>query len=207
MFSQSRGKLRFDDEAAAFVPGRSLQPERSAGSAGGCHTLAACFAEGARAGAEAAAVAGFAADTPKAPPVDEPQLSPLLPTWAVPSGVAPARAKAFVDFQNDVTAKDLGLAVREGFQSIEHVKRYTTTGMGTDQGKTSNVNALAIVADKRGLPIEAVGTTTFRMPYTPVTFGALAGPSAGRQKCPADSTWIAYAHDAAGGFNDELSVA
>ena len=93
--------------------------------------------------------------------------------------MAPARAKAFVDFQNDVTAKDLGLAVREGFQSIEHVKRYTTTGMGTDQGKTSNLNALAIVADKRGLPIEAVGTTTFRMPYTPVTFGALAGPHGG----------------------------
>ena len=90
-----------------------------------------------------------------------------------------SRAKAFVDFQNDVTAKDLGLAVREGFQSIEHVKRYTTTGMGTDQGKTSNVNALAIVADKRGIPIEAVGTTTFRLPYTPVTFGALAGPHGG----------------------------
>ena len=176
LFSQSRGKLRFEAEAAAFVPGQSFQPERSAGSANGSHALAACFAEGARAGAEAAQAAGFAASAPAAPPVAEPELAPLLPTWAVPSKVAPARAKAFVDFQNDVTAKDLGLAVREGFQSIEHVKRYTTTGMGTDQGKTSNVNALAIVADKRGIPIEAVGTTTFRMPYTPVTFGALAGP-------------------------------
>ncbi len=75
-----------------------------------------------------------------------------------------------------MTAKDLGLAVHEGFQSIEHVKRFTTTGMGTDQGKTSNVNALAIVAGKRGITIPAVGTTTFRMPYTPVPFGALAGP-------------------------------
>ena len=81
-----------------------------------------------------------------------------------------------MDFQNDVTAKDLGLAVHEGFQSIEHVKRFTTTGMGTDQGKTSNVNALAIVAGERGTSIEAVGTTTFRMPYTPTVFGALAGP-------------------------------
>ena len=99
----------------------------------------------------------------------ESEQSPLLPIWVLPSRVPPALAKAFVDFQNDVTAKDLGLAVREGFQSIEHVKRYTTTGMGTDQGKTSNVNALAIVADKRGIPIEAVGTTTFRMPYTPLS--------------------------------------
>ena len=176
LFSQSRGRLRFDETAAAFVPGTTIQPERSAGSANGSHALAACLAEGATAGAEAARAAGFAANAPETPAVREPEQSALLPTWVLPSRVAPTRAKAFVDFQNDVTAKDLGLAVREGFQSIEHVKRYTTTGMGTDQGKTSNVNALAIVADKRGIPIEAVGTTTFRMPYTPVTFGALAGP-------------------------------
>ena len=179
LFSQSRGKLRFDADAAAFVPSQSVQPERSAGSANGSHSLAACFAEGAQAELEAARDAGFSATAPTVPPVREPEQSPLLPTWAVPSRVPASRAKAFVDFQNDVTAKDLGLAVREGFQSIEHVKRYTTTGMGTDQGKTSNVNALAIVADKRGIPIEAVGTTTFRMPYTPVTFGALAGPHGG----------------------------
>jgi sarcosine oxidase subunit alpha len=179
LFSQSRGRLRFDEAAAAFVPGQSFQPERTAGAAGGNFLLAACFADGARAGAEAAGDAGFSASAPEAPDVREPDQAPLLPTWAVPSHVASSRAKAFVDFQNDVTAKDLGLAVREGFQSIEHVKRYTTAGMGTDQGKTSNVNALAIVADKRGIPIEAVGTTTFRMPYTPVTFGALAGPHGG----------------------------
>ena len=179
LFSQSRGKLRFDGDAAAFVPNQSFQPERSAGACNGAFALAACFAEGARAGAEAAREAGFKASEPAVPPVREPAQEPLQPTWAVPSHVAPSRAKAFVDFQNDVTAKDLGLAVREGFQSIEHVKRYTTTGMGTDQGKTSNVNALAIVADKRGIPIEAVGTTTFRMPYTPVAFGALAGPHGG----------------------------
>ena len=87
--------------------------------------------------------------------------------------------RAFVDFQNDVTAKDIGLAVREGFESIEHVKRYTTTGMATDQGKTSNMNALGLVAEALGKPIAEVGTTTFRPPYTPVTFGALAGPSRG----------------------------
>ena len=182
LFSQSRGKLRFDDDAAA-LRARASRSSRSARRAPptAAIALAACFAEGAQAGAEAAArrrlqrrhadrAAGRASRDAVAAAADLGR--------AQPGGTA-ARAKAFVDFQNDVTAKDLGLAVREGFQSIEHVKRYTTTGMGTDQGKTSNVNALAIVADKRGIPIEAVGTTTFRMPYTPVTFGALAGPHGG----------------------------
>ena len=81
----------------------------------------------------------------------------------------------FVDFQNDVTAKDIKLALKEGFQSIEHVKRYTTTGMATDQGKTSNVNALGIISELSNTNISELGTTTFRLPYTPVTFGALAG--------------------------------
>ena len=85
----------------------------------------------------------------------------------------PSASKAFVDFQNDVTAKDIALAVREGFRSIEHVKRYTTTGMATDQGKTSNMNALGIAAAALGKPIPEVGLTTFRQPYTPVTFGTL----------------------------------
>ena len=82
----------------------------------------------------------------------------------------------FIDFQNDVTAKDIKVALSEGFQSIEHVKRYTTTGMATDQGKTSNINALGIISGSTtNKKIEDLGTTTFRLPYTPVTFGALAG--------------------------------
>ena len=92
---------------------------------------------------------------------------------------AQTRGRAFVDWQNDVTAKDLALALREGFRSIEHVKRYTTTGMATDQGKTSNLNALGIVARALGKPLPEVGLTTFRMPYTPVTFGAYAGMARG----------------------------
>ena len=87
--------------------------------------------------------------------------------------------KAFVDFQNDVTSRDLRMATQEGFQSIEHVKRYTTTGMATDQGKTSNMNTLGIMSRLLQLPIPQVGHTTFRMPYTPVTFGALAGTARG----------------------------
>jgi sarcosine oxidase, subunit alpha len=83
-------------------------------------------------------------------------------------------AKAFVDFQNDVTTRDLALAVREGFESIEHIKRYTTTGMATDQGKTSNLNALAVAAASLERPLTQVGLTTFRMPFTPLTFGSLA---------------------------------
>ena len=96
--------------------------------------------------------------------------------------------KAFVDFQNDVTAKDVKLAVREGFRSIEHIKRYTTTGMATDQGKTSNMNALGIAALALQKPLPAVGLTTFRMPYTPVTFGVLAGASRAELFDPARPT-------------------
>ena len=93
----------------------------------------------------------------------------------LPTPRDPHRIKAFVDFQNDVTAKDITLAVREGFKSIEHIKRYTTTGMATDQGKTSNLNSMQIAAQALARPVTAVGLTTFRPPYTPQTFGALAG--------------------------------
>ena len=96
-----------------------------------------------------------------------------------PQAATPARQKSFVDWQHDVTLKDVQLAAREGFQSIEHVKRYTTTGMATDQGKTSNMNALAIVSQDLSSPIPRVGLTTFRAPYTPTTFGSFAGISRG----------------------------
>ena len=100
---------------------------------------------------------------------------PPAPAHAPQSG----GSKAFVDWQNDVTTNDLALAAREGFRSIEHVKRYTTVGMATDQGKTSNLNALGIVAKGLGKAIPEVGLTTFRMPYTPVTFGSFAGMARG----------------------------
>ncbi len=164
LFSQSRGKLRFDIALDAFVPGTSAQAEQTIGAARGIYDLAACIADG-------YAVAG----TDRKPVVASPSLTSFEPVRLLPTNGDPARAKAFVDFQNDVTAKDIKLAVREGFTSIEHVKRYTTTGMATDQGKTSNMNALGIVADQLGSQIPAVGTTTFRLPYTPVTFGAFAG--------------------------------
>jgi sarcosine oxidase subunit alpha len=134
--------------------------------------------DGAVAGIQAAVAAGCTAanvaNTPRVPAV-----SALNAGRKGFIGSLPARAgsagKAFVDWQNDVTARDLILATREGFQSIEHVKRYTTTGMATDQGKTSNLNSLAVAAREMGRSVPEVGLTTFRMPYTPVTFGAFAG--------------------------------
>ena len=178
LYSQSGGKLRWDEALATFRPDVSRQAERSAGAANGVFLLGACLVEGAEAGAAAARAAGFqVTDATATPAVDEPDMHPLRAIWALPSDRT--GAKKFLDFQNDVTAADVGLAVRENYRSVEHFKRYTTTGMGTDQGKTSNVNALAILAGLRGEAIPDVGHTTFRPFYTPATIGALAGQDTG----------------------------
>ena len=165
LFSQSRGRLRFDPATGVFLPGTSAAREVSVGACAGVFDLAACLSDGYAAGG--GGVRHFAVDG--------------IPTLAPSLVAAPGlpHAKAFVDFQNDVTTADLALATREGFRSIEHVKRYTTTGMATDQGKTSNLNALATVAGLLGATMPEVGLTTFRPPYTPVTFGSLAGASRG----------------------------
>ena len=99
--------------------------------------------------------------------------------WLLPSDKPLSKTKPFLDFQNDSTAKDVKLALREGFKSIEHVKRYTTTGMGTDQGKLSNMHALGIIADTTGTNMGDLGTTTFRPPFTPLTFGSIVGRNVG----------------------------
>ena len=193
LFSQSRGKVAFDEGLQAFVPGKSVQRERSVGGCRGTFDTAAAIAEGRAAGA--AAAAGVLPETP--PKEMEGTASPP----AAP--VLPRKGRAFVDFQNDVTSKDLALAVREGFRSIEHIKRYTTSGMATDQGKTSNMNALALAAADMRRPIPAVGLTTFRMPYTPVTFGALAGTSRGDLFDPVRRTPIhEWAEDNGAVFED-----
>ena len=174
LYSQSRGKVVWNAQKGAFVPGPSMQRERSAGACKGTFTLAEVLQEGFAAGAEAAPAARGK------PP--ELQTFVVDNTPAMLGGMMGdvsakqlSQAKAFVDFQSDVCAKDIRLAVREGFRSIEHVKRYTTSGMATDQGKTSNVNALAIAAEMLGKTPPEVGLTTFRQPYTPVTFGLFAG--------------------------------
>ena len=100
--------------------------------------------------------------------------------WLIPNYLPIGKTKSFIDFQNDSTAKDIKLALREGFRSIEHVKRYTTTGMATDQGKLSNMHALGIVAETAGVKMGTLGTTTFRPPFTPLTFGAIVGRNVGK---------------------------
>jgi sarcosine oxidase subunit alpha len=184
LFSQSRGKLVWSPEHLAFLPGAGAEAARSAGACRGVHALAAAVADGAAAGD--AAARGLDDTRPLAAP------DPAEPAFmgALPQRAGMAMGKAFVDWQNDVTVKDLKLAMREGFQSIEHIKRYTTTGMATDQGKTSNINALGVVAEALGRPVPEIGLTTFRMPYTPVTFGALAGMARGDLFDPVRTTPI-----------------
>ena len=186
LFSQSRGKLRFDEASEAYVPDKSVQHERSVGACRGTYDLAACLAEGYAGGEDAA----NKATSNRAFYVTGAAIPKGGFIGALPHNRSPDFVKAFVDFQNDVTTKDLKLAVREGFRSIEHVKRYTTTGMATDQGKTSNMNALALVAGDLQREIPEVGLTTFRMPYTPVTFGAIAGVSRGELFDPVRKTPI-----------------
>ena len=178
LFSQSRGSLEFEELDGTFLPGEPMQAVRSVGACNGAFSLAACLSEGAAAGLAGALATGFEGGKNTVPAVTEPSEGGQRPVWRCPSDRKGARM--FVDFQNDVTAKDLDLAVREGYHSIEHVKRYTTTGMGTDQGKTGNINALSIVAERLGVAVPAVGVTTFRAPYTPVPFGSIAGRHVGR---------------------------
>jgi sarcosine oxidase subunit alpha len=147
---------------------------RIAGAAAGHGELANCLADGAAAACATLDELGFVA-TRVVPPETAAESPSGAPLWRVRN----ASGKSFVDFQNDVTDKDVELAAREGFRRVEHMKRYTTLGMATDQGKTSNVNGLALMAEITGVPIETAGTTVFRPPYTPVAIAAFAGHARG----------------------------
>jgi methylglutamate dehydrogenase subunit C len=174
------GKPKWSERLSALVPD-ALPPGMSvAGSAQGDFRLTACLAGGERAGAEAAEACGFA---PKSVAQRETleQNEPASPIWQVAKG----RGKAFVDFQNDVAVSDIELAAREGFRIPEHLKRYTTLGMATDQGKTANANGAAVLAGVTGRYLGAVGTTTFRPPFTPVAISAFAGHHRGTDFRPA----------------------
>lgn len=155
LFSQSGGKLRFDPERQCFVPDRSVQRECSVGAAAGVFDLAA--------------ILDGEADASKDALSSNPE-----PYWMTPADIAGSR-RQWIDFHNDVTSKDIGVAARENFQAVEHLKRYTTLGMALDQGKTSNVNGLAAMGLLTGRDPGGVGTTTFRPPFTPMTFGAFKG--------------------------------
>ncbi len=178
LFSQSRGALKWDEASNAFLPASKAERAQSAGSCRGVAGLGAVLMDGSDAGFAAAAATGFRGATRRFEVTGDCNATESKTVRSQDFPATPG-AKAFVDFQNDVTAKDLALAAREGFRSIEHVKRYTTVGMATDQGKTSNLNALGIVARQLGKQVPEVGLTTFRMPYTPVSFGAFAGMARG----------------------------
>ncbi len=275
LFSQSRGKLVWDDKTQSFIPGAPAEHARSAGACRGVFAWAAVLADGASAGRSAASEAGFGkseehrgsaaagelsvtnsavahasfanmaanvhgrsgssnvatpahgassssniaahsafatsttssgaatASFPHASAASSDASRPADPPIGAFAGALPqpgdrTGSMAFVDYQNDVTTKDLALATREGFRSVEHIKRYTTTGMATDQGKTSNLNALGFVSRQLDKAIPEVGLTTFRMPYTPVTFASFAGLSRGSLFDPIRRTpmhdWAARNH-------------
>ncbi len=175
-----RGRPEWRDDLCAFVPGGDLPVGMAvAGAANGALTLAAALAEGHAQAAVQLKDLGFKvakSDVPEAE--DEPRNCAAF--WHV----AESKKRAWVDLQNDVTVKDIKLANTEGFRSVELLKRYTTMGMATDQGKTSNIAGLAILAEEAGKSVPEVGTTIFRPPYTPVPIGAFAGRSRGKDFRP-----------------------
>jgi sarcosine oxidase, subunit alpha len=201
LFSQSRGTLRWDDTLAAFVPGTPAQANRVVGAANGVYGLAEALAEGVSAGAEAAALVGYPGPEPELPVVARRETTPPRVVWRVPDD--PDRC--FVDLQRDATVADVLRATGAGMRSPEHVKRYTTIGTGADQGRTSNVPALGVMAAALGLSSPGdLGTTTFRAPYAPVSFALLAGRNRGALHDPVRTTPIHPWHVAAGAVFEDV---
>ncbi len=172
LFTQSGGKLKFRDEDQVFIPYSYPSEQLSIGSCNGDFTLDEILTNVPKSLKEFLKIKNTEYDN----------LEVLSGTnklkrniWLLPSDKILGKTKSFVDYQNDATAKDIKLALREGFRSIEHVKRYTTTGMGTDQGKLGNMHALGIISETAGAKMGELGTTTFRPPYTPLTFGTIVG--------------------------------
>lgn len=184
LFSQSRGTLRWD--GARFVPDQPAQANRVVGAANGTFDLGQALAEAVEAGVEAAAAVGHPADPPALPEVRAKQVTPAQPVWLVPGDAR----NQFVDLQRDATVADVRRAVGAGMRSPEHVKRYTTIGTGTDQGRTSNIPALGVIAAALGTTPGELGTTTFRAPSVPVSFALMAGRDRGHLHDPIRTTPI-----------------
>ncbi|NRB03280.1 MAG: sarcosine oxidase subunit alpha family protein, partial [Rhodobacteraceae bacterium] len=207
LWSHCGGKLTWDDAQAHFKPDPDRAPighdgtafVSAAGSAAGPLTLDAVLENAQAAGAAAAAATGHSAPASEAPKAAVEAETPMAPVWLTPQGAkVQLRSKTWLDFQNDVKVSDVQLAAQEGFESVEHAKRYTTLGMATDQGKTSNINGLAVLADRLGTDIPSVGTTTFRPPYTPISMGAIGGEARGDVFQPIRRTPMHDWHDANG---------
>jgi sarcosine oxidase subunit alpha len=204
LWSHCGGKLTWDDAISAFVPDPARPPVNHDGSA-----MVSCV--GAAAGRLAlgsiTSVGNAKTKAAKAS-ADRPDDSVVIPpVWVMPQGAPIAlRSKMWLDYQNDVKVSDVQLAAREGYQSVEHTKRYTTLGMATDQGKLSNINGLAVLADALGQEIPQVGTTTFRPPYTPVTLGTLAGEARGDIFQPLRRTPMHEAHERSGAYLEPVGL-
>ncbi len=197
LHAQARGRPRYDADKACFGPGEPVQAERSVGACSGVFDLGACLAAGLEGGAAAAREAGLANGEPSQPgPLVEAQVEePIRPLWAIPAPMPMSRVpKQFVDLQMDITAADIVIAAREGYESIEHVKRYTTLGMGPDQGKLGNVNGIGVLAEHLDTDPGSIGTTTFRPLYTPVSYGVMAGGEHGPLFDPVRKTAIHQWH-------------
>lgn len=209
LWSHCGGKLVWDDTEAHFKPNPDAAPKGAqgdafvipAGIANGAMGSDAVLADADTAGKEAAKRTGHMPKATSAPNATLRDEAPMMPVWKMPQGAGEKlRAKMWLDFQNDVKVSDVQLAAQEGYESVEHTKRYTTLGMATDQGKLSNINGLAILADSLNATIPAVGTTTFRPPYTPITMGAIAGEASGELFHPINKTPLHDWHEANGAF-------
>jgi sarcosine oxidase subunit alpha len=173
------GRPAWREDIAAFVPVPGAIPGMEvAGACNGTFSTAGCLAEGAAAAARVIGALGAQAVAVDLPPADDAPYR-MAPLWVVAG-----KGRAWLDFQNDVSVKDIKQAVVENFRSVEHMKRYTTQGMATDQGKNSNVMALAVLADATGRGIPETGTTTFRPPYTPVAIAAMGAGAQGKGFAP-----------------------
>ena len=202
LHTQAGGGILWDQARNCFIPGATRQEHVSVGACNGSFSLDACLQEGNQAGLDAAHACGFEPSPFSTPGINQDltgDTRPLQPLWRVPLPRSPHRyPKQFVDYQNDTTVADLYQAVSEGFRNVEHVKRYTALGFGTDQGKLGNINGMAVLAECLGKPVAEVGTTTFRPPYTAVTFGACAGADVGTLYEPVRKTALHDWHEAAG---------
>jgi sarcosine oxidase subunit alpha len=206
LWSHCGGKLIWDEAAAMFRPDAKRPPITLDGSP---LVKAAGAANGALLAGEVlfdATVAAAGEASAKAGPVAEaPAEAPMMPVWIMPQGASiKLRSKMWLDYQNDVKVSDVQLAAREGYTSVEHTKRYTTLGMATDQGKLSNINGLAVLSQALDATIPQVGTTTFRPPYTPLTFGTAVGEARGDLFQPLRKTPIHDWHVANGAFMEPV---
>ncbi|MET0234873.1 MAG: 2Fe-2S iron-sulfur cluster-binding protein [Kibdelosporangium sp.] len=192
LFSQSRGTLRWTGEM--FVPDRPAQATRVVGAANGTFDLVTALMEARDAGVEAAAAAGYPTEPPRLPSLETQEVTPPQPVWLVPGDPR----NQFVDLQRDATVADIQRAVGAGMRSPEHVKRYTTIGTGADQGRTSNIPALGVIAALLDTTPGELGTTTFRAPAVPVSFALMAGRDRGHLHDPVRTTPVHPWHLAAG---------